>query len=122
MQSEAEQTMIYAIHEHKLRPGVNIARYENAVTAAIQQMKVVGLLQAIHLKGFGGKRPGKYAVLWIFESAEALILNFGTPEARKFPPDWLYYENVILAQYLDRDPDTIDYTDYDVVKEFNFQR
>jgi len=113
--------MIYAVHEHELRPEVDIARYEGDVAATLQQMKVPGLRQAIHLKGFGGKRTDKYAVLWLFESVEALRLNFGTPEQRKFPPDWLYYENVILAQYLDRHPDTIDYTDYNIVKEFNFQ-
>ncbi len=113
--------MIYAVHEHELRPGVDITRYESDVAAALQQMKVNGLEQAIHLKGFGGKRTDKYAVLWVFENAEALTFNFGTPEVRKFPPEWLYYENVILAQYLDRHPDAIDYTDYNVVKEFNFQ-
>ncbi len=112
--------MIYAMHEHELRPGVDIARYESDVAAALQQMKVPGLLQAVHLKGYHGKRSDSYAVLWIFENAEALILNFGTPEQRKFPADWLYYENEILAQYLDRDPDTIDYTDYAIIKQFNF--
>ena len=112
--------MIYAIHEHELRPGIYVAQYESDVAAALQQMKVSGLLHAIHLKGFGGERQNKYAVLWMFESAEALTLNFGAPDARKFPPDWLYYEQVILAQYLDRDPDTIDYTDYAIVREFNF--
>ncbi len=113
--------MIYAIHEHELRPAVDIARYENDVAAALQQMKVPGLLQAVHLKGFGGKRTDRYAVIWIFEDATALTRNFGTSEQRKFPADWLYYENEILAQYLDRVPDTIDYTDYHTIKEFNFQ-
>ncbi len=112
--------MIYAIHEHELRSGVDVSQYERDVAATLQQMRVPGLRQAIHLKGFGGKRPDKYAVLWMFENAEALTLNFGAPDARKFPPDWLYYEQVILAQYLDRDPDTIDYTDYAIVREFNF--
>lgn len=122
MMVHLSKAMIYAVHEHELRPGIDTARYESDVAATLQQMKVPGLLQAIHLKGFGGKRSNKYAVLWLFENAEALTQNFGTSEARKFPPDWLYYENVILAQYLDRDPDTIDYTDYNIVKEFNFHR
>lgn len=113
--------MIYAMHEHELRSGVDITGYENDVAAALQQMKVSGLLQAVHLKGFHGKRNNRYAVLWIFENAEALTLNFGTPEQRKFPDDWLHYENVILARYLDRDPDTIDYTDYNMIKTFKFQ-
>ncbi|MCX6048405.1 MAG: hypothetical protein NT075_25155 [Chloroflexi bacterium] len=114
--------MLYAIHEHELRPDVDPARYESDVAAALQQMQVPGLLQAIHLKGFHGERAGRYTVLWIFENAEALTHNFGTAEQRKFPADWLYYENEILARYLDRDPDTIDYTDYNLIKEFKFQQ
>lgn len=114
--------MIYAIHEHELLPDVDLAAYEHDVAAAIRKMQVPGLLQAVHLKGIGGKRPGQYAVLWLFESADALTRNFGTPEARKFPPDWLYYENEVLTKYLDRHPDTIDYTDYTIVTNFPFSK
>lgn len=114
--------MIYAVHEHELLPDVDLAAYEHDVAAAIGKMQVPGLLQAIHLKGIGGKRPGNYAVLWLFESAAALTRNFGTPAARKFPPDWLYYEHEVLTKYLDRHPDTIDYTDYTIVNNFHFSQ
>jgi hypothetical protein len=112
--------MIYAIHEHELKPGVDIAQYEQAVAAAIAQMKIPGLLAAHHLRGLRGVRANRYAVLWIFTSEAALAENFGTPEQRRWPPDWAYYENVVLAPFLDRHPDTIDYTDYRVVSAVDF--
>ncbi len=104
--------MIYAIHEHELKTGTDIAQYERDVAAALARMKVPGLLHALHLKGIGGERSGRYGVLWVFENEDALAQNFGGPNERKWPPDWLHYENVVLAPYLDRHPDTITYTDY----------
>jgi hypothetical protein len=112
--------MVYAIHEHELKPGVDVAQYERDVAAAIRRMKIPGLLATHHLRGFRGVRANRYAVLWLFESEDALTQNFGTPDDRRWPPDWAHYENVVLAQYLDRHPDTIDYTDYRQVKGFDF--
>ena len=112
--------MIYAIHEHELKPGVDAAQYEQAVAAAIGRMKVPGLLAAHHLYGLRGVRTKLYAVLWIFASEAALVENFGTPEDRRMPPDWAAYETEILVQYLDRDPDTVELTDYRQIKHFDF--
>lgn len=104
--------MIYAIHEHELKIGADTAQYERDVAEAIAQMKVPGLLHAYHLKGIGGERSCRYTVLWVFVNEDALAQNFGGPDERKWPPDWLHYENVVLAPYLDRHPDMITYTDY----------
>jgi len=112
--------MIYAIHEHELKPGVDADQYEKAVAAAIARMKVPGLLAAHHLQGLRGVRAKRYAVLWIFASEAALVENFGTPEERRMPPDWAAYENEILAQYLDRDPDMVELTDYRQLQDFDF--
>ena len=112
--------MIYAIHEHELKPGVDVAEYEQMVAAAIGRMKIPGLLAAHHLYGLRGVRTKRYAVLWIFASEAALVENFGTPQDRRMPPDWAAYENEILVQYLDRDPDTVELTDYRPIKDFNF--
>jgi hypothetical protein len=114
--------MICAIHEHELRPEVDVASYEREVGAAIAQMRISGLRQAFHLKGWRGARTGRYAVLWIFASKEALEENFGTAEERRWPPDWADYENTILTRYLDRHPDTILYTDYSLVEAFHFDQ
>ena len=112
--------MIYAIHEHELKPGVDVAEYEQMVAAAIGRMKIPGLLAAHHLYGLRGVRTKRYAVLWIFASEAALVENFGTPEDRRMPPDWAAYETEILVQYLDRDPDTVELTDYRQIKDFDF--
>jgi hypothetical protein len=114
--------MIYAIHEHELKPDADEVAYERDVAAALAQMKVPGLLHAHHLKGVRGERSGKYAVLWVFANEAALVENFGPPDNRKWPADWLHYENVILARYLDRHPDTIDYTDYRPLQEYSYER
>lgn len=113
--------MIYAIHEHELKPDADAAAYERDVADALTRMKVSGLLHAHHLKGVRGERSGKYAVLWVFANEAALEANFGTPDNRQWPADWLHYETVILARYLDRHPDTIDYTDYRPLQEFSYE-
>jgi hypothetical protein len=112
--------MIYAIHEHELKPGVDVTQYERDVATAIAHMNIPGLVAAHHLRGWRGVRRKRYAVLWIFASEATLTENFGTPDQRRWPPDWDHYENVVLAQYLDRHPDAIDYTDYRQVQEFAF--
>jgi hypothetical protein len=112
--------MIYAVHEHELKRDADVAQYERDVAAAIAHMNVPGLLAAHHLRGFRGVRANRYAVLWLFASEEAITENFGTLEQRRWPPDWAHYENVILAKYLDRHPDMIDYTDYHQVTRVDF--
>lgn len=114
--------MICAIHEHELRPEVDVAAYERDVATAIAQMRITGLRQAFHLKGWRGARAGRYAVLWIFASMAALEENFGTADQRRWPPAWSDYENTILTRYLDRHPDTIVYTDYSLVEAFHFDQ
>lgn len=112
--------MIYAIHEHELKAGVDVTQYERDVATAIAQMNIPGLLAAHHLHGWRGVRADRYAVLWIFESEAAILENFGTPDQQRWPPAWEHYENGVLAPYLDRHPDTIAYTDYRQVKSFDF--
>ena len=111
--------MVYSLHEHELRAGVDVAQYEREVAEAIAQIKIAGLLHAYHLKGFKGEREGRYGVLWVFASKEAIAENFGTLDNPKWPEAWLHYENDVLAKFLDRHPDTVDFTDYKIVAEFS---
>lgn len=111
---------VIAIHEHELKPFANSALYEEEVAMALKKMHVKGLLHAYHLKGFKGERVDRYAVVWIFENPQALEENFGTPNDRKWPTDWLFYENEILAKYLLCPPDKISYTDYSVIHTSNY--
>ncbi len=107
---------IIAVHEHELKPEANIRLYEKEVAQVLESLAIPGLLKAYHLKGFKGERKNRYAIIWIFENKDVLVQNFGTPENRKLPKDWFYYENEVLAKYLDRHPDTIDFTDYAILK------
>ena len=111
---------VYTFHEHELRSGIDHDDYEKKIGEAIKQLRVPGLLHAYHLKGFKGHRNGKYAILWIFESEEAIVRNFGTPQNPKWPKDWLHYENDVLAPFIDRHPDKIDFTDYHPVSDVSF--
>ena len=111
---------VFSIHEHELREGVDPVQYEKEVSAALQTLHIPGLLHVRHLKGFKGKRVQKYTVLWTFESEDAIVQNFGTSDNPKWPEDWLRYENDVLAKFLDRHPDKIDFTDFHVIQEVAF--
>jgi hypothetical protein len=111
---------VICIHEHELRPDVHVQQYENEVSAALQKMNIPGLSRAYHLKGFKGERKGRYAVLWVFESPEAIEDNFGTPAHPRWPTDWLFYENEILAKHLTCHPDAIFFTDYQIVTDQDY--
>lgn len=112
--------MIFSLHEHELRPDVDVEQYESEVAAAIAQIKIPGLLHAYHVKGFKGMRDGRYGVLWVFEKEESIVENFGTPDDPKWPDSWLHYENDVLAKFLDRHPDSVNFTSYGILQEFPF--
>jgi len=107
--------MIYALHEHELKPQADEVLYNKEISNALGDLTIPGLLHAAHLKGIKGKRSSKYAILWIFESETALMDNFGTPDNPKLPEKRLHYENNVLAPFLDRHPDTINFTDYRIL-------
>ena len=107
---------VYAIHEHNLSTKADKA----AISNALRTLRVPGLLHAYHLKGFKGSRQGSYAVLWVFESQEAIVRSFGTPQQPTWPEDWLHYEHEILAPFLDGHPDKITFSDYEAIAEMSF--
>ena len=104
---------VYAIHEHNLKASADRSAYEAAIGRAIQELRIPGLLHGRHLKAFKEKREGEYTVLWVFENKEAIEQNFGTPENPKWPEAWLWYENELLAPYIEEHPDKISFTDYE---------
>lgn len=111
---------VFALHEHELKPGCNHELYVQEVGAVLGKMQVPGLLHAYHLKCFKGTRAGRYAVLWIFESQQAIEDNFGTLDKPRWPADWLFYENEILAKYLICHPDKIRFADYCPIHSFDY--
>ena len=58
-------------------------------------------------------RKGKYSVIWIFESQEALEELFGTEDKpKRGPANFVHFEDDILGKFLDRPADKIVFTDY----------
>ncbi len=111
---------VFSIHEHELKPDVDTILYEQEVTEAIKNLKVKGLLAAHLLKGFKGSRKDKYTILWIWESEKVIEENFGTLDNPRWPEDWLYYENEILAKYLTCHPDKINFTCHNCISKVSF--
>ncbi len=109
-----------SIHEHELKDNVNIAEYEKEVADTLKNLKVPGLLHAYLLKGFKGERTNSYSVVWVWKNKQVIKENFGTLDNPKWPEDWLYYENEILAKYLTCHPDKINFTCYDIIDVINF--
>lgn len=44
--------LVFSVHEHELKPNINIESYEQEVSLALSQLKVLGLLHAYLIKGF----------------------------------------------------------------------
>jgi hypothetical protein len=63
-----------------------------------------GLKSRHLLKGYKGERKGKYSVIWIFESQQALEELFGTEEdkPKRGPANFVRFEDDILSKFLDR--------------------
>jgi hypothetical protein len=118
---EINKMLIFAFHEHDLKSDADVFEYEREVSKALASMRIPGLLNAYQLKGKKGERMNGYAVLWIFENMAAIDNNFGTFDDPKWPSDWLYYENNILAKYLTCHPDKIHFTDYGLIKSVTYK-
>lgn len=111
---------ILSLHEYMLRPIVLPDDFINAIRGA----KDEGLLDLpeIHehklLFGVRGHRAGMFASLWSYSDRrnwESLWIPDGVPRSSEnYPEMWRFWEESILRPFLDRDPDTIDFTAYEV--------
>ncbi len=110
---------IFGIHEYMLKPGVNENEFERAIQKAEERglFKLPGLVDHYFLKGLKGRRRGCYVAIWVFESRKAWEGLWGTPDhpitKPDYPRQWKVWEDQVLAPFLDRDPDTITFTDYE---------
>ena len=109
---------IISVHEYNLKQDVEVDEFERAVSQARGSglLDLPGLETFYFIKGVRGDRTGRYAIVWIYESRdawEALWGGEGDPlPAEKYPQNWTTWEQEVLAQYLDRDPDRIAFTAY----------
>ncbi len=108
---------VFSVHEHELRNDVDSAMYEKEVGRELEKLKssIKGLVNAYFLKGFKGKRAGRYAILWVWQSSDTIKENFGTFDNPTWPKEWLYYENTVLAKYLTCHPDKINFSCYEII-------
>jgi len=109
---------IFGVHGYVLKRGVKEEDLERAFRQAEERglLSLPGLVERHFLKGVKGKRKGRYASIWVFESREAWEKLWGPPERpltkKDYPANWKIWEDEILAPLLDRDPDKITFTDY----------
>lgn len=110
---------IVGIHEYVLRPGADEGAFLQAVRGARERglFALPGLIEHYLLRGVKGARLRQFAAVWIFESREAWERLWGTPEnplrKEQYPESWKIWEDEVLAPFLDREPDTITFTDYE---------
>jgi hypothetical protein len=115
---------VVSIHEYELKPGVDVARFEQALrdAEARRLLQLPGLVAHYFVKGAKGVRRGAYAAVWIYESREAWEHLWGTPEHPRLPQDypepWRIWEHELLAPFLQGHPDAIRFTAYEELNGF----
>jgi hypothetical protein len=106
---------VVALHELDLKPGVDRKAFEAVVRREIADLgqHMPGLVERRFLIGCRAARKGEYAMLWVFESLEALEGLFGSEaEPRPGPDAFVRYEAAIGPFLAAPRPDLIRYTDY----------
>jgi hypothetical protein len=112
---------VISIHEYDLKPGSDLARFEQALHDADARglLKLPGLITHYFVKGTKGARRGAYAAVWIYESREAWEHIWGSPEQPRaphaYPENWKVWEDDVLAPFLAQHPDEIRFTTYEVL-------
>ncbi len=109
---------VFSLHEHELKPGVETSAFEDA----IQRLRRRGVPALPGLTGFRlvrsikGKRRGRFAALWTYESRETWERLWGPPDQPRprsaYPASWRAWEET-LQPFLDAEPDQIAFTVYE---------
>ena len=106
---------VVAVHELELRRDADRAEFERVVRREIAGLgrHMPGLVERRFLIGYKAARKGEYAMLWVFETADALEALFGTEsDPRPGPEAFRRYEAAIGPYLAAPRPDLIRYTDY----------
>jgi heme-degrading monooxygenase HmoA len=88
---------IFAIHEYELRGNIDDEEFESVLKSTLlsPELDMPGPESRHLLKGYKGEREGKYLVLWIFESQEALEELFGTQDRpKRGPANFVQFEDI----------------------------
>jgi hypothetical protein len=113
--------MILSLHEYDLRHGASAEEFERTLREAesLALLDLPGLRSHHFLRGVRGLRDGRYAALWVYDRREAWEALWG-PAGRPIhrddhPPRWRQWEDGVLTAFLDRPPDEVRFTAYEVI-------
>jgi hypothetical protein len=110
---------VISIHEYELKAGVDEEAFVGAVRQAVESglIELPGLEVMRFLRGIRGIRKDKFSTLWVYTDKEAWERLWGQvdhPTAKaSYPAHWLVWEEEVLAPFLDRPPDEINFTAYE---------
>jgi hypothetical protein len=114
-------TKVISFHKYTLKPDIKEDQFKDAIQAAQDRnlFQLPGLMEVHFLHGFKGQRHGQFAALWIYESRETWERLWGSPDQphskEEYPETWKIWEDELLTPLLDRDPDQIEYTSYELI-------
>ena len=114
--------MVVSVHHYELAETAAPADFRDAVAEAVSRglfEDIPGLVDYRIGRGIRGARTGEFAAVWIYESKDAWVDLWGpvgdpVPKA-EYPDAWRAWEDDLLEPLLADDPDTIEYTSYDLV-------
>lgn len=116
--------MVVSVHHYELAESADPSDFLDAVEEAVNRglfENIPGLVEYRIGHGIRGNRAGKFAAVWIYESREAWADVWGPagdPVTKtEYPDDWLTWENELLNPLLAEDPDTIEYTSYELITD-----
>ncbi len=116
---------VISIHIYALRQEIDEETFLRNVTGYLKERfgGLKGLRGLKVLRGLRGRYRDHFAILWVYESYEAWRELWGEPDKprppEEYPDEWKSWE-AFLANYLDRDPDKIEYTAFIEVEEVEF--
>lgn len=116
--------MVVSVHHYELAESAGPPDFREAVSEAVSRglfEGVPGLSDYRIGHGIKGARAGKFAAVWIYESKEAWVDVWGPVgdpvEKAEYPDPWLTWEDELLDPILSEDPDTIEYTSYELITD-----
>lgn len=113
--------MIVSVHHYELAETATPADFRDAVDEAVSRgvfEAIPGLVDYQFMQGIKGSRTEKFAAVWTYESRAAWTDVWGPVDEPvpkpEYPDEWRVWEDELLDPLLAEDPDTIDYTSYEV--------
>jgi hypothetical protein len=114
--------MVVSVHHNELAESADPSDFREAVSEAVSSglfENVPSLVDYRIVHGIRGARAGEFAAIWMYESKDAWVDVWGpvgepVPKT-EYPDPWLTWEDELLDLVLANDPDTIEYTSYELV-------